>query len=77
MQKKSNYYTDNSDLEFHFEQSIDWDTLFSLASDKDKETLHVSSAKEYKKLFVDLITQIGKSQVQQSLPTKLRFLSKI
>ncbi len=59
MQKKSNYYTDNSDLEFHFEQSIDWNTLFSLATDKDKETLHVSNAKEYKKLFVDLITQVG------------------
>ena len=59
MQNKSNFYTDNPDLEFQFEQRVDWDTLFSLASDDDKETLHVSTAKEYRKLFVDLVTQIG------------------
>jgi alkylation response protein AidB-like acyl-CoA dehydrogenase len=59
MQKKSNYYSDNSDLEFQFEKRVDWDTLFLLTSDNDKETMHVSSATEYKELFVDLMKQIG------------------
>jgi 3-(methylthio)propanoyl-CoA dehydrogenase len=59
MLKKSNFYTDNRDLEFQFEKKIDWKLLYELASPEDLEALHVSNEAEYKKLFVDLIAQIG------------------
>ena len=59
VQKKENYFTDNMDIDFHFEKKVDWDILFDLAVPADLESLGVSSAVEYKKLFKDLLEQLG------------------
>lgn len=59
MQKKENYFRDNADLEFHFDNKINWDILFELALPEDLEALGVSNKDEYKKSFKDLLIQLG------------------
>jgi alkylation response protein AidB-like acyl-CoA dehydrogenase len=59
MQKKDNFFTDNQDLDFHFENKIEWDVLFDMTLPEDREALGVASKDEYKKSFKDLLTQLG------------------
>ena len=59
MQKKDNYFTDNADIEFHFEKKIDWATLYDLSLQADREALGVSNKDEYKNSFRDVLVQLG------------------
>lgn len=59
MQKKENFFTDNQDLDFHFENKIEWDVLFDMTLPEDREALGVSTKDEYKKSFKDLLSQLG------------------
>lgn len=59
MQKKDNFFTDNHDLDFHFEKKIDWDVLFEMTLPEDRDALGVKDKDEYKKSFKDLLLQLG------------------
>lgn len=59
MQRKENFFTDNSDIEFHFNNKNEWDILFDLSMAEDREALGVSTAEEFKNAFKAILEQFG------------------
>lgn len=59
MQKKTNYYSENEDMVWQIEKRLDWDGLFDLVSDEDKEALGTQTAEEYKQSWVDIVSAAG------------------
>jgi len=59
MQKKENYFSDNPDLEFHFNKKIEWDVLYDLSVQEDRDILGVNNAEEYRNAFKDVLQQMG------------------
>lgn len=59
MQRKENFFSDNPDIEFHFNHKTQWDILFDLSMPDDREALGVSTAEEYKKSFQAVLEQVG------------------
>ena len=58
MQKKDNFFTDNLDLQFHFDKKVEWDLLYDLSIQEDRDSLGVSNSTEYHKCFRDLFEQL-------------------
>ena len=61
VQKKENFFTDNQDIDFHYERKIEWDVLFDLTTPEDREALGVTTKDEYRKAFKDLHEQLGEA----------------
>lgn len=59
MQRKENFFSDNPDIEFHFNNKTEWDVLFDLSMPDDRQALGVSSADEYKAAFKAVLEQFG------------------
>lgn len=59
MQKKENFYSDNSDIQFHLKHKIEFDTLFELSSTEEREAIGVSTAEEYAKTWTETLHAFG------------------
>jgi alkylation response protein AidB-like acyl-CoA dehydrogenase len=59
MQKRSNYFLDNEDLQFHFDHRLDFAVMFELASRDDLESMGIKSADEYRSTWRELAAQVG------------------
>lgn len=54
-----NFYQDNEDLQFQLDKKIDYEVLFDLLSDEQKEAVGAESAEEYKKSWLEVLDTFG------------------
>lgn len=59
MQKKVNFFEDNADIQFQFLHRVDFVTLFSLLTNREKAELSVTNADEYRTLWAEMLRTIG------------------
>lgn len=59
MQKKENFYTDNPDIEFHLNHTVEFATLFELTSQEDREAVGVSTVEDYVQTWKDILHTFG------------------
>lgn len=55
----SNFFLDNKDIAFHLEKRVDFEKLFSLISEEEKESFSAKTAEEYKKNCQETLEAFG------------------
>lgn len=69
MKTDKNFYSDNDDIRFHMEKSLDFTRLWELLTKTEKEAIEVGSIDEYKKTWVDGLALLGEIAGSTIAPT--------
>ena len=55
-----NFYTDNADLRFHIQNTVDWSALYELVERNAPQEDRPGSAEDARELYEDIISEVGK-----------------
>ena len=59
MQAKTNFFTDNADIDFHLSRRVPFDDLFAWLSNADKDAAGASTPEEYRAVAYEALSTLG------------------
>ena len=59
MPAKGNFFEDNDDARWLLENRVDFDEIFALATDAEKQALSVDNAQDYKNTWIEMMRTVG------------------